>query len=466
MRGLISCAGYVPYRRLHRAEISDFLGGAPAKGSRSVASFDEDTTTMAVEAARLALRTAGPARPGALWFTTAEPAYQERTNATAIHAALRLDTDVPALDMGNAVRSGVGALRTALEAPGTVLVCASGVRTGLPTSADESGGGDGAAAVLVGDDSEGRVIAEHLGSGSATEEFLDRWRTPGDVSNRRWEDRFGETRYVGLGERAWNEGLKSAGLSPEQVDVAIVCGVHDRSTKSLSGRLGVDRIADDLSATVGNTGASHPALLLASVLDSAEPGQTIALVSLADGADVLIFRTTQALQEQRPARSVAAQIERSGRVSYGKFLTWRHVLHVEPPNRPSPSRVSASAAARTSDWKFAFVGSRDTSTGIVHLPPSKIGIKGGKPGEMDPTPMADVPGTIVTCTVDRLIYSESPPVVFAIIDFDGGGRFASEMTDVEADEVAIGQRVEMTFRRMFTADGIHNYFWKARPSRY
>ena len=29
----------------------------------------------------------------------------------------------------------------------------------------------------------------------------------------------------------------------------------------------------------------------------------------------------------------------------------------------------------------------------------------------------------------------------------------------------IGDRVEMTFRRLFTADGIHNYFWKARPVR-
>jgi hypothetical protein len=26
-------------------------------------------------------------------------------------------------------------------------------------------------------------------------------------------------------------------------------------------------------------------------------------------------------------------------------------------------------------------------------------------------------------------------------------------------------RVEMTFRRLFTADGIANYFWKARPIR-
>ena len=28
----------------------------------------------------------------------------------------------------------------------------------------------------------------------------------------------------------------------------------------------------------------------------------------------------------------------------------------------------------------------------------------------------------------------------------------------------IGDRVEMTFRRLYTQDGIHNYFWKAKPA--
>ena len=56
-------------------------------------------------------------------------------------------------------------------------------------------------------------------------------------------------------------------------------------------------------------------------------------------------------------------------------------------------------------------------------------------------------------------------MVFAVVDFDGGGRFACELTDVDAGEVSIGDRVEMTFRRLFTADGVHNYFWKARPIR-
>ncbi len=90
---------------------------------------------------------------------------------------------------------------------------------------------------------------------------------------------------------------------------------------------------------------------------------------------------------------------------------------------------------------------------------------GGALDDMEPAPMADVAGTIVTFTIDRLAYSPSPPIVFAVVDFDGGGRFPVELTDVDADEVQIGDRVEMTFRRLFTADGIHNYFWKARPVR-
>jgi uncharacterized OB-fold protein len=51
-----------------------------------------------------------------------------------------------------------------------------------------------------------------------------------------------------------------------------------------------------------------------------------------------------------------------------------------------------------------------------------------------------------------------------VVDFDDGGRLPIELTDTDADEVKIGGRVEMTFRRLFTADGIHNYFWKLRPT--
>jgi uncharacterized OB-fold protein len=90
---------------------------------------------------------------------------------------------------------------------------------------------------------------------------------------------------------------------------------------------------------------------------------------------------------------------------------------------------------------------------------------GGAVDDMEPVPMSDAVGTVVTYTVDRLAYSPSPPIVFAIVDFDGGGRFPVELTDTDAEEVRTGSRVEMTFRRLFSADGIHDYFWKGRLMR-
>ena len=469
VRGIISAGGYVPYRRLDRSEIAAFFGAGGGRGTRSVASYDEDTTTMGVEAARFALRSASDgAEPDALWFATANPAYLEKTNATAIHAALRLDQFTPAIDTGGAVRSGVGSLRAALDGRGSVLVVTADLRGGLPTSTDEAAGGDGAAAVLVDDDDEDApVIAELIGAASATEEFVDRWRTPGDPTVKQWEERFGETKYVPLGEQAWNAALKAAELTPEQVDRLIIAGTHARAIRSLTRRLGVaqEAVVDDLAATVGNTGTAQAGLLLAAALESAELGQTIALVSLVDGADVLVFRATEAIASYTPARPVASQVENSGPLPYGRFLSWRRVVTVDPPRRPEPDRISAAVAGRTRDWKYAFVGSRDESTGALHLPPTRVSREGGAIDEMERAPMSDVPGTIATFTIDRIAYSPSPPIVFAVVDFDEGGRLPIELTDVDADDLTIGDRVEMTFRRLFSADGIHNYFWKARPIR-
>ncbi len=274
-----------------------------------------------------------------------------------------------------------------------------------------------------------------------------------------WEERFGETRYLPLGERAFQAALKQAELGPDQVDHLIVTGLHARAATALSNRLGVagENVVDTRAADVGNTGAAHPGLLLTGVLEQATPGKVIALVVLADGADVVLLRTTEAISSYRAARPLADQVAAGAPVTYGKYLSWRKLLPVEPPRRPEPPRPSSSAAGRAIDWKFGFVGRTDPASGAPQLPPL--------PSGTDPQPMADVPGTVVTFTVDRLAYSESPPIIFAVVDFDGGGRLPIELTDVSESDVAGGVRVEMTFRKLFTSDDIHNYFWKARLVR-
>ena len=523
--GIISFGSYVPYRRLDRGDIAKTMGSGGGKGERSVASYDEDTTTMGAEAARAAKSDAAGAAVDAVWFSTTSPAYLEKTNAGAIHAVLRLPQESSAADFGGAARSGIAALGAALQAAAggcSTMVVASDIRTGLATGSDESNGGDGAAAILVGAENSARaetevapLLAACIAQASATEEFTDRWRTPGDVAAKQWEERFAESVYVPLFEKAWAQAMEQVGQAgagqagAEQVgqvgveqagqaemgqteqagvgqakaeqaipkiDVAVVAGTHSRSVRrvasglasgrSLASGCEVGRVAADLSDSVGNTGTAHSLLLLAHELEQAEPHQTIAVVSLIDGVDILVFRTTDAIASHAASRPLSAQIAAKGKVSYGKFLNWRGQLQVQPPNRLEPERPSMSAAARSGDWKFGFVGSQGQESGTVHLPPARVSIRDEDAADaMDPIAMAEVPAKVVTYTVDRLVYSVSPPVVFAIVDFEGGGRLPVELTDVEPDEVEVGMPVEMTFRKLYSSDGIQNYFWKARPVR-
>jgi 3-hydroxy-3-methylglutaryl CoA synthase/uncharacterized OB-fold protein len=469
MRGIVAWGAYLPYWRLERKAIAEALGVPAGSGTRSVAGYDEDTTSLAVEAARQALRgRRGPA-PTTLLFATAAPAYLDKTNAAAIHAALDLPPHAAAFDMAGAVRSAAGALRCALDARGPVLAVVSDLRTGLPGGADEREGGDAAAAFLFADDApEDRVVAEPLGWASATAEFLDRWRVPGERASRQWEERFGEAAYVPLGEAALTEALKQAGVTAAAVSRLIVAGPHGRAVRRVAAISGVrkEAIGDDFTGSVGNAGAAHAGLLLADALDRAAAEEVIVVVSLADGADATVWRTTPALAGRRPAATVAALLaSATGRVSYTTYLTWRGWLEREPPRRPDPEPPEAPPAFRREAWKFAFTGSRCEACGTRHLPPQRVCVRCHAVDRMRPERLSDVPATIATFTVDRLAFSPSPPMVVAVLDFEGGGRFPCELTDVDPRAVKIGDRVEMTFRRLLTAGGVHNYFWKARPVR-
>jgi len=469
--GIVAYGSYVPYWRLDRTAIGAALGAPAGKGTRSVASYDEDSTTMAVEAGRVALAAAPDgARPAAVYFATTTPAYLEKTNATAIHAALSLPAGVGAYDFTGAVRSGPGALQAGLDAAAagrSALLLLADIRTGLPGGPDETGGGDGAAALWLG--SGDAVIAAAIGSASTSDEFLDRWRLPGARTAQVWEERFGEHALVPLAEAAVTEALKHAGLTAEAVDHLLVTGTHSRAAGRVATSIGVTpeaRAADTVTGAIGNSGTAQAGLALAAVLDRAQPGQVILTVNIADGADVTIWRTTDALAGYAARRhtTVGAQIA-AGRAdqAYNQFLTWRGFLDREPPRRPDPDRPAAPVAHRREAWKFGFTSSRCTACGTRHLPPARVCLRCRATDQMVPETLADTPGTVVTYTVDRLSSSPSPPVLAAVVDFDGGGRIQCELTDADPDRLAVGDRVTMTFRRLFTTAGIHNYFWKAKP---
>ncbi len=209
-----------------------------------------------------------------------------------------------------------------------------------------------------------------------------------------------------------------------------------------------------------------PGSCLAGVLERAAPSQKIAVLSIADGADAVVLETTEHLGGVTPRRLLADQIAGGSPLdSYETFLTWRGYLDREPPRRPDPVAPAAPPSLRSEDWKFGFSGSACDACGEIHLPPARVCASCGVVDRMEAVRVADRAATVVTFTVDRLAYTPSPPLVAAVLDFDGGGRFRCALTDVDAASVKIGDRVEMTFRRVDTAHGVHNYFWKARPLR-
>jgi 3-hydroxy-3-methylglutaryl CoA synthase len=280
------------------------IGGA---GERAIASYDENSVSMTVEAAREALDGHASSAAGApldrVILGTTTPGYAEKLDAATLHAALDLPRGVGGAVMGGSTRVGLTALQVGLDlaaAGRRPLVALSDVVVGAPGGTREASGGDGASAFLLGPDDES--IAVVLGQGASTEEFLDVWRAPGEPFARQWEERFGAELLTPLMLEALQQALKNAGVKPDTLWRIVVDSTNPRASRGLLAQIGAprDHVADDLSSLVGRTGAAHAGLMLANLLDEAPPKARIAVVVGADGADAIVLETTDKIAANRP----------------------------------------------------------------------------------------------------------------------------------------------------------------------
>jgi 3-hydroxy-3-methylglutaryl CoA synthase/uncharacterized OB-fold protein len=461
LAGITRYGSYVPFSRVQRGA---FAGG---RGARAVAGHDEDSVSMAVEAAREVL--AGGFTPELLLFATTSPPYAEKTNAATVQAALGLSESIGSAELGGSGRMGLAALGLGLDvatAGRRALVCAGDVVVGAPGGARESQGGDAAVAFGTGPDAE--AVARLRGRASATTELLDVWRLPEERFAKSWEERFGAEILGPVLADTATRALKAAGVEPTELSQVIVDSANPRAAAGLPRalRLKPEQLADGLEASVGRAGAAHAGLVLARTLDKAKPGDRILVASLADGCEALVFEVTDEIASARPRHGVDAWIaSKRDDVAYNTWLKWRGILPFEPPRRPDPDRPAAPPMRRHERWKLAFEGARCTKCKTGHLPPQRVCSHCGAVDEMAPEIFADRGCKVATFTLDHLAYSLQPPVVAAVVDFEGGGRLTCELTDVDPKTVAIGNELEMTFRRLYTGQGVHNYFWKARPRR-
>src|SRR2546428_8059063 len=202
------------------------------KGERAVASYDEDSVSMAVEAARDAVR--GGVAVDTVLFATTSPAYAEKLDAATIQAALDLPESVGSVGLGGSSRMGLAALLLGLDlaaAGRRALVCASDVVVGLPGGARESQGGDGAVAFVTG--SDGDSIARAVGRASATLEILDVWRLPEERFPKQWEERFVADTMAPAITATARRALQAAGVEASALATVILDGTNPRSMAGL-----------------------------------------------------------------------------------------------------------------------------------------------------------------------------------------------------------------------------------------
>ncbi len=461
MPGISRYGSYLPYFRLGRSAL-----GA-GRGTRAVASYDEDSVSMAVEAARDALR--DDRAVDTLIFATTSPPYAEKLNAATVQAALGLPESIRSLELGCSSRMGLAALLLGADvaaAGGRALVTAGDVVVGAPGGARESRSGDAAVAFITCEDAD--AVARFIGRASSTTEVLDVWRLPEDPFARQWEERFGAEILGPVIADTATRALKDAGVEPTELKTVILDSTNARAAAGLPRVLGLkpEQVADPLADAVGRAGVAHAGLLLARALDQARAGERILVVSAGDGCDALVLEVTDRIEAGRPRHSVDTWLgSKRDDLAYNAYLKWRGILPFEPPRRPDPERPAAPPMRRAERWKMAFVGSRCTSCGTRHLPPQRVCVKCAAVDQMREMAFSDTACRIATYTLDHLAYSLQPPIVAAIVDFEGGGRMSCELTDVEPTAVSIGDELEMTFRRLYTGQGVHNYFWKARPRR-
>jgi 3-hydroxy-3-methylglutaryl CoA synthase len=466
MAGITSYGAYVPMLRLPLAAAA---GGKPGGPEKAVANYDEDSVTMAVAAAIDCLRGVDRSSIDGVLFASTSYPFKEKQAAAIVARALDLRRDVLTADVGDSLRAGTIALRSAADAVKAgsarrVLVLAADVRMAAPRTAMEANLGDAAAAFLVGDQEVALAIGA---SHSVADEIIDVWRTEGDPFVHAWEERFvvdhGYRQNVREVVRAL---LARTRLQPRDIAKVVLYGPDARSHAALLRELGFEASQgqDALFGKVGNAGAAFAPLLLAAALEGAKAGDRVLVVSYGDGADALVLEATPVAERLEGRRGVAWHLARRAEMpSYDLYLRFRQLLATEHDRRAGAG-ISATKHFRDRDDDLTLAGQRCRRCGCVQYPRQRVCFRCHARDEFERVRLSDHLGAVKSFTFDNFAGSPNPPLVASVVEVEGA-RLYLQMTDASPREVKLDMPVELTFRKMHDAGGTPNYYWKCTPVR-
>ena len=449
MPGITDYSIHIPRHSISRSEIAAAWDRPAVPGTKAVASFDEDSITMAQLAA-------WPLRSSAsrLYFASTTSPSLQGSPAALIAALSDLPRTTVTADFAHSLRCGTVALRAALEsveAGGRAVVIAADRRDGAPESPEEMSFGDGAAALAIGGDS---VIAQLIGVASVSDEFPGEWRRDTDSEVRSAASRFTlERGYVSNMVAVGRELLRQGPISR-----AVITSPDRSAQLTVARRLGIAEqcVEDTGYDEVGVTGAAMPLMLLARALDKAAPGERILLLAHGDGADAFLFEVTEEIERARRPRACFG----SRRIAYPTYQVYRRLRGFL--RNSDEDELSTVRWNHDETQNVRLHGTHCSKCGTMQFPIPKVCVHCHATDGLVEKPLART-GSLYTFTKDTLYGGPVQPTVMAVVSLDDGARFLCQMTDAEEREVSIGMRVELVARRMKGSPSTNYYYWKCRP---
>jgi len=340
--GIVGYGAYVPRYRISAAEIDrvwkDGQGAVPIK-EKSVPGPDEDTVTMAIEAARNALSRASinPTLIRALWVGSESHPYAVKPTSTIVAEAIGATPHTQAADFEFACKAGTEAIEAAIGFVGSGMAdYAMGIgmdtAQGRPGDALEYTAAAGGAACIIGPKDESLAYLE--GSYSYVSDTPDFFRRPYQHYPQHGGRFTGEPAYFNHVLKSARHLMEELGHEPSDYAMAVFHQPNVKFPQRAAKTLGFSAEQIEVGLLVneiGNTYAGSSLLGFSAMLDKAQPGDRLLIVSFGSGAgsDALSFVVTDEIDERRhKAPSTRDYIARRKAIDYGIYVRYRNKLHM------------------------------------------------------------------------------------------------------------------------------------------
>ncbi len=338
--GMVGYGAYIPCYRLPGSEISRIWSegndSKPVK-EKAVPGLDEDTVTMSIEAARNALSRSqvDPRHIRAVWVGSESHPYAVKPTGTIVAEAIGATPATQAADWQFACKAGTEAMQAAIGLVGSGMApyaLAIGMDTAQsrPGDALEYTAGAGGAAMLLGAAAESVAVIER--SLSYVSDTTDFWRRPGSQYPRHAERFSGDPGYFGHVIPVAEQMMEELGVTAQTFDHVVVHQPNIKFSVRAMRALGFTQAqweAGLLVGEIGNTYAGSAIIGLTAILDIAQPGQQVLMVSYGSGAgsDVFAIRITEKIREaQKRAPQTWEYIRRRVRIDYAQYVRMRGKL--------------------------------------------------------------------------------------------------------------------------------------------